>query len=67
MQKKPNPWRIWGQKVPNPLAKQLFQTLAQQQSAIAFAQVANNLETRAWVELAILLQYLQRGLGYLVR
>ncbi|WP_319422580.1 tetratricopeptide repeat protein [Pleurocapsa sp. FMAR1] len=59
---KPNPWRIWAQKVPSPLPKQLFQTLAQQQSAIAFARVANNLELQAWVELAILLQYLQRGL-----
>jgi tetratricopeptide (TPR) repeat protein len=59
---KPNPWRVWGQKVTSPLPKQLFQTLAQQQSAIAFARVANNLELRAWVELAILLQYLQRGL-----
>lgn len=59
---KPNPWRIWAQKVPSPLPKQLFQTLAQQQSAIAFARVASNLELQAWVELAILLQYLQRGL-----
>jgi tetratricopeptide (TPR) repeat protein len=59
---RPNPWSIWGQKVTSPLPKQLFQTLAQQQSAIAFARVANNLELRAWVELAILLQYLQRGL-----
>ncbi|MEM8673796.1 MAG: tetratricopeptide repeat protein [Cyanobacteria bacterium P01_G01_bin.67] len=59
---KPNPWRIWAQKVPSPLPKQLFQTLAQQQSAANFARVANNLELRAWIELAILLQYLQRGL-----
>ncbi len=59
---KPNPWRIWAQKVSSPLPKQLFQTLAQQQSAVAFARVASNLELQAWVELAILLQYLQRGL-----
>ena len=59
---KPNPWRIWAQKLNSPLPKQLFQTLAQQQSAIAFARVADNLELRAWIELAILLQYLQRGL-----
>ncbi|MEO1670325.1 MAG: tetratricopeptide repeat protein [Cyanobacteria bacterium J06631_2] len=59
---KPNPWRIWGQKIASPLPKQLFQTLAQQQSAKNFAAMANNLELRAWVELAILLQYLQRGL-----
>ena len=59
---KPNPWRIWAQKLNSPLPKQLFQTLAQQQSASTFARVADNLELRAWIELAILLQYLQRGL-----
>jgi len=59
---KPNPWRVWGQKTASPLPKQLFQTLAQQQSANNFATMANNLELRAWIELAILLQYLQRGL-----
>ncbi|MEM8719545.1 MAG: tetratricopeptide repeat protein [Cyanobacteria bacterium P01_G01_bin.39] len=59
---KPNPWRIWAQKISSPLPKQLFQTLAQQQSVVDFARVANNLELRAWIELAILLQYLQRGL-----
>ncbi|MDJ0570183.1 MAG: tetratricopeptide repeat protein [Pleurocapsa sp. MO_192.B19] len=68
---KPNPWSIWAQKVSSPLLKQLFQTLAQEQSAIgfagaqsaiAFARVASNLELRAWVELAIVLQYLQQGL-----
>jgi len=59
---KPNPWRIWAQKISSPLPQKLFQTLAQQQSTIAFARVADNLELRAWIELAILLQYLQRGL-----
>ena len=59
---KPNPWRIWAQKVSSPLPKQLFQTLAQQQSTVAFARMANNLELRAWVELAVVLQYLQQGL-----
>ena len=59
---KPNPWRIWAQKVSSPLPKQLFQTLAQQQSTVAFARMANNLELRAWIELAIVLQYLQQGL-----
>ena len=59
---KPNPWRVWARKVTSPLPKQLFQTLAQQRSAAAFAQVVSNLELRAWIELAILLQYLQRGL-----
>lgn len=59
---KPNPWRVWGQKVSSPLLKQLFQTLAKQQSTRSFAQIVNNLELRAWVELAIVLQYLEQGL-----
>ncbi|MGL5793756.1 MAG: tetratricopeptide repeat protein, partial [Waterburya sp.] len=59
---KPNPWRIWAQKTSSPLPKQLFQTLAQQQPVATLAQVINNLELRALVELAILLQYIQRGL-----
>lgn len=59
---KPNPWRIWAQKISSPLPKQLFQTLAQQQSTLSFGRVANNLELRAWIELAIVLQYLQQGL-----
>ena len=59
---KPNPWRVWGQKVSSPLVKQLFLTLSQQQSAKNFAQIASNLELRAWIELAIVLQYLEQGL-----
>ncbi|MGF1541785.1 MAG: tetratricopeptide repeat protein [Pleurocapsa sp.] len=59
---KPNPWRIWSQKVNNPLPKQLFQTLAQTLAIDNVAKIGSNLELRAWVELAILLQYLQRGL-----
>ena len=59
---KPNPWRVWGQKVSSPLLKQVFQTLAQQQSTRTFVNIASNLETRAWIELAIVLHYLQQGL-----
>ncbi|MGL5077124.1 MAG: tetratricopeptide repeat protein, partial [Waterburya sp.] len=59
---KPNPWRIWAQKTSSPVPKQLFQTLAQQKPVATLAQVINNLELRALVELAILLQYIQRGL-----
>ena len=59
---KPNPWRVWGQKVSSPLLKQLFLTLSQQQSTRTFTQIAGNLELRAWIELAIVLQYIERGL-----
>ena len=59
---KPNPWRIWAQKISSPLPKQLFQTLAQQRSPVDFGRAADNLELRAWIELGIVLQYLQQGL-----
>jgi tetratricopeptide (TPR) repeat protein len=58
----PNPWRTWSQKTSSPLPKQLFQTLAQNQSVTEVGRVGHHWELQAWVELAILLQYLQRGL-----
>lgn len=59
---KPNPWRIWGQKASNPFLKQLFENLAQHQSVKDFGKIASNLDTRSWVEIAIVMQYLQQGL-----
>ncbi|MGD1921019.1 MAG: tetratricopeptide repeat protein [Pleurocapsa sp.] len=59
---KPNPWRVWAQKVSSPLLKELFRTMSQQQSARTFSQIASNLELRAWVELAIVLKYVEQGL-----
>lgn len=59
---KPNPWRVWERKVSSPLLKQLFRTLSQQQSTRTFSQIASNLEIRAWVELAIVLKYVEQGL-----
>ena len=57
-----NPWRIWAKKATSPLPKQLFQNLAQNQPLSNLRQFASRVELRAWVELAILLYYLQRGL-----
>ena len=59
---KPNPWRVWAKKIDSPLPRQLFQTLAQSQSLNDLAGISRQVELRAWVELAILLQYIQRGL-----
>ncbi len=59
---KPNPWRVWVKKVDNPLPKRLFQTLAENESIADLGGVTNNIELRGWVELAILLQYIQQGL-----
>ncbi|MGV2830492.1 tetratricopeptide repeat protein [Myxosarcina sp. GI1(2024)] len=59
---KPNPWRTWSQKVDSLLPRQLFQTLAQNRPITDLVGLTNNLELKAWVELAILMQYLLRGL-----
>ncbi len=59
---KNSPWSWWAKKINSPLPKQLFETLNQQGSMIELAQVAYQVELRAWVELIILLQYLQKGL-----
>ena len=59
---KPNPWRVWVKKIDSPLPKQLFQTLAEQRAIANLDKVTNNIELRGWVELTILLQYIQQGL-----
>ena len=53
------PWALWAKKVESPLLKQLFQTLAAKQS---FVEAGLKFEPAAWVEMIIVLQYLQRGL-----
>ena len=59
---KPNPWRVWAKKIDSPLPRQLFETLAQNQSLDNLTGIFRQVELRAWVELVILLQYAQRGL-----
>ena len=61
-QEKPNPWGVWVKKVDSPLTKQLFQTLANNGAISDLQGVTNNVELRGWVELAVLLQYIQQGL-----
>ncbi|MDJ0716526.1 MAG: tetratricopeptide repeat protein [Prochloraceae cyanobacterium] len=56
------PWGFWEKKVSSPLLQQLFQTLASNQSLVEFAAGQKSLEPAAWVELAVVLQLLQRGL-----
>ncbi len=56
------PWGFWEKKVSSPLLRQLFQTLASNQSLVEFAAGQKSLEPAAWVELAVVLQLLQRGL-----
>jgi tetratricopeptide (TPR) repeat protein len=59
---KPNPWRVWAKKIDSPLPKQLLQTLAEQKAISELNKVTNNIELTGWIELAILLQYIQQGL-----
>ena len=55
------PWALWAKQVSSPLPQALFHTLALNQSVTELAaQQHTNLSD--WVELAVILQYLQRGL-----
>ena len=56
------PWQTWSQQITSPLPKDLFSTQANNQSAAAIAQGVNNIDLSAWVELIVLLRYLQRNL-----
>jgi tetratricopeptide (TPR) repeat protein len=57
-----NPWTVWSKQLTNPLLIQLFRALSLNESASEFAARITTLETSTWVELVILLQYLQQGL-----
>lgn len=56
------PWATWAKQVNSELPKAFFRTLALEQSAIEFAQQQRHLTLSDWVEMALILQYLQRGL-----
>ncbi len=56
------PWHIWSQQIVSPLPKELFAGQALNQSAAAIAQSQRSIDVSAWVELSILLRYLQNGL-----
>lgn len=56
------PWATWAKQVKSELPKSLFRTLAIEESVIEFAEQQRALTLSDWVELAIVLQYIQRGL-----
>jgi len=56
------PWHSWAQQITSPLPRDLFVTQALNQSATAIAQSQRSIDISDWVELAILLRYLQNGL-----
>ncbi|MHC5830842.1 MAG: tetratricopeptide repeat protein, partial [Nostoc sp.] len=56
------PWASWAKQLNSELPKALLRTLAREESAIEFAKQQRGITLRDWVEMALILQYLQRGL-----
>lgn len=56
------PWASWAKLVKSEIPTAFFQTLAKEESIIEFTQKQQNLTLQNWVELTIVLQFLQRGL-----
>jgi tetratricopeptide (TPR) repeat protein len=60
--KQREPWVSWAKQVSSPLAQQLFLTLAYNESASSLVSQQPHADLKAWVELTVLLQCVQRGL-----
>ncbi|HYW21086.1 MAG TPA: tetratricopeptide repeat protein [Nodularia sp. (in: cyanobacteria)] len=56
------PWATWAKQVKNHVPQSLLRALAMGESAIEFAEKQSNISLGDWVEVALILQYLQRGL-----
>ncbi|MBV9388405.1 MAG: tetratricopeptide repeat protein [Chroococcidiopsidaceae cyanobacterium CP_BM_ER_R8_30] len=56
------PWGLWAKQVNSPLPQALFQTIALNQSVIELVARQHTISFSSWVELTVVLQYLQRGL-----
>ncbi len=56
------PWRVWATQMEQPLPKALFQALSFNQSLDEAIARHAGVDLQSWVELAVVLQYLQRGL-----
>jgi tetratricopeptide (TPR) repeat protein len=56
------PWALWAKHSIHPLPQALFKTLSLGRSPADFAASCGAIDLNTWVELAILLQFLQRGL-----
>lgn len=56
------PWATWAKQVNSSVCQSLFRALAREQSVIEFAQQQGSISLSDWVELGLILQYLQRGL-----
>jgi tetratricopeptide (TPR) repeat protein len=56
------PWAVWAAQVNSPIPQALFHTLALNQSLVEWVAQQRHLTLSAWVELALVMQCLQRGL-----
>lgn len=56
------PWITWAKQVDGQFTAELFRILAKQQSPVEFAHSQRNINLSDWVELTLILQFLQRGL-----
>lgn len=56
------PWATWAKQVNSNVCQALFRALAREQSVWEFAQQQGRISLSDWVELGLILQYLQRGL-----
>ena len=56
------PWATWAKQVLSAFPRDLLRTLAMEQSVIEFVQQQRNITLSDWVETAMILQFLQRGL-----
>jgi len=57
------PWALWAKQMSSPsLPQALFHTLALNQSVTELAAQQRSINLSSWVELAVILQYLQKGL-----
>lgn len=62
--KQREPWASWAKQTSSSLPQQLFLILASNQSASSLVSQQPHADLQAWVELAVLLQCLQRGLVF---
>ncbi|MEA5512732.1 tetratricopeptide repeat protein [Nodularia sp. UHCC 0506] len=56
------PWATWAKKVKSDVPQSLLRAFAMGESAIEFAEKQSSITLSDWVEVALMLQYLQRGL-----
>lgn len=59
---KQGPWPWWEKKTSLPLAQMLFKTLANNESIREISDKSYQVELRAWIELILVLHFIERGL-----